>query len=79
MLKRDLSYELFSRELQALDELFSREPDYTAKREPLPGNTVSKPKPKSDPKPPLDKDPSKITFFGPFKGKEPLIGSKAGQ
>jgi len=46
MLKRDLSYELFSRELQALDELFSREPEgwaewagfarshYTAKREP---------------------------------------------
>ena len=27
MLKRDLSYDLFSRELQALDELFSREPE----------------------------------------------------
>ena len=26
MLKRDLSYDLFSRELQAMDELFSREP-----------------------------------------------------
>jgi len=26
MLKRDLSYDLFSRELQALDKLFSREP-----------------------------------------------------
>jgi len=29
MLKRDLSYELFSRELQALNELFSREPGNT--------------------------------------------------
>ena len=41
MLKRDLSYDLFSRELQALDELFSREPEgwaeYMAKREPSPG------------------------------------------
>ena len=27
MLKRDRSYDLFSRELQALDELFSREPE----------------------------------------------------
>ena len=27
MLKRGLSYDLFSRELQALDELFSREPE----------------------------------------------------
>jgi len=27
MLKRDLSYDLFSRELRALDELFSREPE----------------------------------------------------
>jgi len=27
MLKRDLSYDLFSRELQALDGLFSREPE----------------------------------------------------
>jgi len=48
MLKRDLSYELFSRELQALEELFSRDPEgwaewagsardyYTAKREPSP-------------------------------------------
>jgi len=43
MLKRDPSYDLFSRELQALGELFSREPEdlagfardhYTAKREP---------------------------------------------
>jgi len=52
MLKRDLSYELFSRELQALDELFSREPEdwaewagfardhSTAKREPSPHDGV---------------------------------------
>jgi len=58
MLKRDLSYELFSRELQALDELFSRGPEgwaewagsardyYTAKREPSPGGMISKPDPK---------------------------------
>jgi len=31
MLKRDLSYNLFSRELQALDELSSREPEDLAK------------------------------------------------
>ena len=45
MLKRDLSYDLFSRELQALDELFSREPkDWAewAKREPSPGNVIQK-------------------------------------
>jgi len=47
MLKRDHSHDLFSRELQVLDELFSREPEdwaewagsardhYTAKREPF--------------------------------------------
>ena len=55
MLKRDLSYGLLSRELQALDELFSREPEdwaewagyarshYTPKREPFPGNAISTP------------------------------------
>ena len=32
MLKRDLSYDLLSRELQALDELFSREPEDWAER-----------------------------------------------
>ena len=32
MLKRDLSDDLFSRELQALDELFSREPEGWAQR-----------------------------------------------
>jgi len=31
MLKRDLSYHLLSRELRALDELFSREPEDRAK------------------------------------------------
>ena len=48
MLKRDLSYELLSRELEALEEFFSREPeDWTEwdKREPFPGNTVSTPEP----------------------------------
>jgi len=59
MLKRDLSHGLFSRELQALDELFSREPEdrtkwagygySTAKREPSPqGTSLSKSKPKID-------------------------------
>ena len=40
MLKRDLSYELFSREPEDLAEWagFARE-YYTAKREPSPGNT----------------------------------------
>ena len=43
MLKRDLSYDLFSRELQ--DELFSRElEDWAewAKREPSPGQVMTK-------------------------------------
>jgi len=68
MLKRDLSYELFSRELRALDELFSREPEdwaewagsardyYTAKREPSPGNIPTKRAPYTShrsPTPPL--------------------------
>ena len=45
MFRRDLSYALLSRELQALDELFSREPEdwaewgYMAKRQ-----TKTKPK-----------------------------------
>jgi len=54
MLKRDLSYELFSRKLQALDELFSREPESWAewtKREPSPGGGNSKPDPKPAPQP----------------------------
>jgi len=44
MLKRDLSYDLFSRELQALDGLFSREPEdwaQWAKR----GAVTSRPEP----------------------------------
>ena len=71
MLKRDLSYELFSRELQALDELFSREPEdwagwagsardyHTAKREPSPGNIL----------------PKRAPFFG-FKNVPPLYDPK---
>ena len=43
MLRRDLSYELFSRELQALGELFSREP-----QDPDP---KTKPKKKKNPGP----------------------------
>jgi len=54
MLKRDLSYELSLRELQALDELFSREPEdwaewagstrdrCTTKREPSSGGATPK-------------------------------------
>ena len=49
---------LFSRELQVLTELLSREPEdwtrghYTAKREPCPGCILSKPAPAPAPAPP---------------------------
>ena len=83
MLKRDLSYELLSRELQALDELFSREPEdwaewagyarshYTAKREPFPGNIVSTPDPKPKPAPTL---PQTSTYFS-FPSPKPNPGT----
>ena len=57
MLKRDMSYELFSRELQALNELFSREPEDWAdwagfaKREPSPGGGRGPQPPKPAPRP----------------------------
>ena len=78
MLKRDLSYELFSREPQALDELFSREPEgwaewagsardyYTAKREPSPGAMFSKtPKPIPPYNPYLPTSPVRSNSFAP--------------
>jgi len=64
MLKRDLSYELLARELQALDELFSREPEdwaEWAKREPSPGNVISKPTPQ-----PAPNGGSSYVSFPPF-------------
>jgi len=73
MLKRDLSYELFSREPKDWAEWAGSARDYyTAKREPSPGGMISKPAP--EPKP---GDLSTYVSFPNFKpDPQPSILSK---
>ena len=76
MLKRDLSYDLLSRELQALDELFSREPEdgaQWAKRSP-PTIPEEKFEPHPQPRPPTP-HPKTGKATGATGGTRPIIPS----